>query len=143
MRVERIELEDVMLTVIGINASNVMVRYLNARQCAIKHKIPEVNLILSRTYGVLVWRHQVDELTRLAGLTAKEAKLFRVYQFISIDKRDALMQKFMTGMLESGYDEQDAMDLFQLLAYTACDTWKREGVAAQVKQFLTNLKMFV
>lgn len=143
MRIERLELEDVMLMQVAINSSFVMERYLTARRSAIIHKVAEANLILSRTFGILVWFEQVVDLCKLAGLSRKEAKLFRNYQYISVDRREHLKYDFIRGIIKLDYTRDDALRLFEVLAYTACDTWKRYGVAEQVKQFFKNTKQFI
>lgn len=143
MRSERLELEDVMLMQVAINSPFVMERYLSARRCAVIHNVTEANLILSRTFGILVWLEQVVDICQLAGLGSRDAKLFRNYQHIPVDRREKLKYDFIQGILKLGYSRDDALRLFEVLAYTACDTWKHDGIAAQIKQFLNNTKPFI
>lgn len=136
MRSERLEIDDVAALYIGLHSPMMMKRYLEARQNAIIHKVPQANIALGRTYGVLMCLEQLEELCFLAGMPRRDAKLFRNYRFQKEDVRDRLRMNFLNGMKRLGNSREDSYVLFEYIAYTACDTWNREGVMEHVRQFI-------
>lgn len=136
MRSERIEIDDVMALYVGLHSPMMMKKYLEARQKAIMHNVPQANLVLGRTYGVLLWLEQLEELCILAGMTRRDAKLFRQYRFLNDYSRERMKTKFIDGIMRLGNTREDAYILYEFIAYSACDTWKRTGVAEHVRQFV-------
>src|SRR5699024_11251553 len=75
---------------------------------------PDLEPILKKTYGVLVYQEQIMQVAhQIAGFTLGEADMLR--RAIS-KKESALMDKqknaFIQGCLNNGYDEVIASELF-------------------------------
>ena len=139
MKFERLEFDDVAALYIGLHSRSSLDRYMTAREHPIVHKVTEANVILSRTYGVLLYLEDLQELLVLAGMNPKDAKKFRMYTYLSDSVREDLREGFVGGIMKLGYSREDAFVLFEYLAYTACDAFKRDGVAANVRKFIRTM----
>jgi DNA polymerase III subunit alpha len=85
---------------------------------AVEYPFPELEPILSNTYGTIVYQEQVMQCAQvLAGYRLGEADMLRR----AMGKKDAAeMQRqkvrFVDGAVSAGHDQQKASDLFDLLA---------------------------
>lgn len=136
MRKERLQTEDIMAMVVGLHYPFAFNRYLTARQKAVLHKIPEVNILLERSFGVLLYVEDLIEICGLAGISRKDSKLFRHYEFLSHQQQMRLKNDFILGFEKLGYSKENICPLFHYIAYTACETLKKEYVAASVKRYI-------
>lgn len=136
MRKERLQTEDVMAMVVGLKFPFAFKRYMGARQKTVVHKIPEANTLLERSFGVLLYVEDLIALCELAGISRKDAKLFRVYEFLSQKQKMRLMNDFISGFENLGYSKENIYPLFHYIAYTACETLKKEYVVASVKRYI-------
>ena len=59
---EILHTEDVMAMVVGLRYPSAFQRYMIARQNAVIHKIAEVNTLLERTFGVLLYTEDLISL---------------------------------------------------------------------------------
>ena len=139
MRYERIEFDDVCALYIGLHSRSTLDRYMTAREHPIVHKVAETNVILSRTYGVLLYLEDLWDILVLAGMNPKDAKKFRMYTYLRDSERENLRERFVCGIRKLGYSREDAFILFDYVAYTACDTFRRDGVAANVRKFIRTM----
>lgn len=125
-----------MAMVVGLHYPFAFNRYLTARQKAVLHKIPEVNILLERSFGVLLYVEDLIEICGLAGISRKDSKLFRHYEFLSHQQQMRLKNDFILGFEKLGYSKENICPLFHYIAYTACETLKKEYVAASVKRYI-------
>ncbi len=139
MKYERIEFDDICALYIGLHLPFQLERYMTARQYAVVHKVSEANVILGRTHGVLLYLEDLKEIVSLAGLNQKDAKNFRIYTHLNESEQERLINEFLGGIKQLGYSREDAFELFEYVAYTACDTFRREGVFAQVRKFIQTM----
>ena len=139
MKYERIEFDDVCALYIGLHNRSTLDRYMTAREHPIVHKVAEANVILSRTYGVLLYLEDLWDILALAGMNPKDAKKFRMYTYLRDSDREILRERFVFGIRKLGYSREDAFILFDYVAYTACDTFRREGVAANIRKFIRTM----
>lgn len=85
---------------------------------AVEYPFPELEEILSSTYGTIVYQEQVMQCAQvLAGYSLGEADLLRR----AMGKKDAAEMgrqkvRFVEGSVKRGHDERKASDLFDLLA---------------------------
>ena len=136
MRKERLQTEDVMAMVVGLHYPVAFNRYMSARQKAVVHKITEVNTLLQRSFGVLLYVEDLIEICGLAGISRKDSKLFRHYEFLSHQQQMRLKNDFIVGFEKLGYSKENIYPLFHYIAYTASETMKKEYVAASVKMYI-------
>ncbi len=84
----------------------------------VEYAFPELEPILSSTYGTIVYQEQVMQCAQvLAGYSLGEADLLRR----AMGKKDAVEMgrqktRFVNGAVAAGHNEQKASDLFDLLA---------------------------
>ena len=136
MRKERLDTEDIMAMVVGLHYPIAFKRYMSARQKTVIHKIAEANTILERTFGVLLYSEDLIDLCNLAGMNRKDSKLFRSYEYLSVDQQRRLKNAFVGGFEKLGYSKESIYPLFHFVAYTACECLTREYVAASVKRYI-------
>lgn len=136
MRKERLQTEDIMAMVVGLHYPFAFNRYMSARQKAVVHKIPEANILLDRSFGVLLYVEDLIALCELAGMSRKDAKLFRSYEFLSHKQQMQLKNDFIVGFENLGYSKESIYPLFHFVAYTACECLKKEYVVASVKRYI-------
>ena len=136
MRKERLQTEDIMAMVVGLHYPFAFNRYMSARQKAVLHKIPEANTLLDRSFGVLLYVEDLIALCELAGMSRKDAKFFRSYEFLSHKQQMQLKNDFIVGFENLGYSKENIYPLFHYIAYTACETLKKEYVVASVKRYI-------
>ncbi len=85
---------------------------------AVEYPFPELETILSNTYGTIVYQEQVMQCAQvLAGYSLGEADLLRR----AMGKKDAAEMgrqkvRFVDGAVARGHDERKSSDLFDLLA---------------------------
>jgi DNA polymerase III alpha subunit len=139
MKFERLEFDDVAALYIGLHCRSSLDRYMTAREHPIVHQVTEANVILSRTYGVLLYIEDLQEILVLAGMNPRDAKKFRMYTYLRDSDRANLREKFVGGIMNLGYSRNDAFMFFEYVAYTACDTFRRDGVAANVRKFIRTM----
>lgn len=137
MRKERLHTEDVMAMVVGLRYPLAFKRYMIARQKAVIHKIAEVNTLLERTFGVLLYTEDLISLCALAGIHRKEAKMLRDFEYLSCKQQERLKDEFIGGFQRLGYHRESIYPLFYYIAYTAKECIKREYVAASVKNYIS------
>ena len=125
-----------MAMVVGLHYPFAFNRYMTARQKVVLHKIPEVNTLLERSFGVLLYVEDLIEICGLAGISRKDSKLFRSYEFLSKKQQIRLKNDFILGFEKLGYSKENIYPLFHYIAYTACETLKKEYVAASVKRYI-------
>ena len=106
MRKERLHTEDVMAMVVGLHYPSAFQRYMIARQKAVIHKIAEVNTLLERTFGVLLYTEDLISLCALAGIHRKEAKMLRDYEYLSCKQQERLKDEFIGGFQRLGYHRE-------------------------------------
>ena len=88
---------------------------------AITYEVPALEPILRPTYGVIVFQEQVMQIaTTLAGFTPGGADLLRRAMGkkkaeVMAEQRDA----FVRGAVHNGYPEEQAVRIFDLMAYFA------------------------
>lgn len=92
--------------------------YLRRRhgQEAIDYWLPELEPVLAKTYGVLVYQEQVIEVARIAaGLTAAEADLLRrsISHYRSREAMDELGRDFCAKAVAQGHSAEVAESLFE------------------------------
>lgn len=143
MRKERLHTEDVMAMVVGLHYPSAFQRYMIARQKAVIHKIAEVNTILERTFGVLLYTEDLISLCALAGIHRKEAKMLRDYEYLSCKQQERLKDEFIGGFQRLGYHRESIYPLFYYVAYTAKECIKREYVAASVKNYISQASQLI
>lgn len=134
---EILHTEDVMAMVVGLRYPSAFQRYMIARQNAVIHKIAEVNTLLERTFGVLLYTEDLISLCVLAGIGRKEAKMLRDFEYLSCKQRDRLKDEFIDGFQKLGYSRESIYPLFYYVAYTAKECIKREYVVASVKNYIS------
>ena len=83
----------------------------------ITYLVSELEPILKSTYGIIIYQEQVLEILRsIGGFTYSEADVIR--RAMSKKKFDLLVSekdKFISGVIEKGYDERIAHELFDLI----------------------------
>ena len=84
---------------------------------AVRYLHPDLEPILSETYGILVYQEQVTEIAhKIAGFTMTEADLLRMAMG---KKKKELMKKgkvqFIKGCLDKGYSRKMAEQLFEFI----------------------------
>lgn len=93
---------------------------------------PDLEPILKRTYGVIVYQEQIMQIaSRMAGFSLGEADLLR--RAVSKKNRDILdkeREHFVKGCLRKGYDEQTAHDVYDLIVRFANYGFNRSHAAA-------------
>ena len=136
MRKERLHTEDVMAMIVGLYFPFAFKRYMCARQKAVIHRIAEANTVLQRTFGVLLYVEDLIALCKLAGMSRRDSKLFRIYENLSVDQQRRLKNAFVGGFEKLGYSKESIYPLFHFVAYTACECLTREYVAASVRGYI-------
>jgi DNA polymerase III subunit alpha len=87
----------------------------------VEYVLPELEPILSSTYGVIVYQDQVMKIaSAVAGFTLGEADILRA----AMGKKDKVKmalqrEKFLAGAAGRGVDPRKAEELFDLMAYFA------------------------
>jgi len=87
----------------------------------VEYLLPELEPILARTYGVIVYQDQVMKIaSAVAGFTLGEADILRA----AMGKKDKAKmaqqrEKFLAGASARGVDTAKAEELFDLMAYFA------------------------
>jgi DNA polymerase-3 subunit alpha len=85
------------------------------------YMFPELEPVLSETYGVIVYQEQVMKIaSAIAGYTLGGADILR--KAMGKKKVDVMEQQkvlFVKGSKERGFDEKKAAELFDLMAYFA------------------------
>jgi DNA polymerase III subunit alpha len=78
---------------------------------------PDLNEIIERTYGVIVYQEQIMQIVvKMAGFSLAEADLLR--RAISKKNKHELEKSrvdFITGSIQKGYEEDVAKNVFQLI----------------------------
>src|SRR5690606_39265640 len=84
----------------------------------VKYELPQLEPILSETYGVIVYQEQVMQISRaLAGYSLGQADLLRrAMGKKNADEMALEKDKFLAGAKESGIDLQKAEAIFDLMA---------------------------
>ena len=84
----------------------------------VEYLLPEMEEILSNTYGVLVYQEQIMQLAqRLAGYSLGEADMMR--RAMGKKKKEEMAvheKKFIDGAIERGVDKKQAKEIFELMA---------------------------
>jgi hypothetical protein len=136
MRKERLQTEDIMAFVVGMHYPLALERYMAARYNVIIHRVPEVNTLLQRTFGVLLYIEDLIAICQLGGINKRDARLFCSYEYLSLNERERLKKNFIEGFMKLGYSRGSVDSLFRIIAYTSCECLKREYVAACVKNYI-------
>jgi DNA polymerase-3 subunit alpha len=93
---------------------------------------PDLEPILRRTYGVIVYQEQIMQIaSKMAGFSLGEADLLR--RAVSKKNRDILDQErdhFVKGCLHKGYSEQTAHAVYDLIVRFANYGFNRSHAAA-------------
>ncbi len=102
----------------GPMAGNMVEHYLRRRngQEPIEFWLPELEPIVAKTYGVLVYQEQVIEVARVAaGLTPAEADLLRrsISHYRSEEAMHALGEQFCVKAVANGRDRATAERIFE------------------------------
>ncbi|ARK31706.1 DNA polymerase III subunit alpha [Halalkalibacter krulwichiae] len=113
------------------------------RQVSFVH--PDLEPILSRTYGVLIYQEQIMEIASvMAGFSLAEADLLR--RAISKKKKDELDQQraaFIKGAKEKGYSTSIAEEIYELIERFADYGFNRSHAVAysMISYYLAYLKV--
>lgn len=84
----------------------------------VEYLLPEMEAILSNTYGVLVYQEQIMQLAQtLAGYSLGEADMMR--RAMGKKKKEEMAvheKKFVDGAIERGVEKRQAKEIFELMA---------------------------
>jgi DNA polymerase III subunit alpha len=87
----------------------------------VKYIVPEMEEILSNTFGILVYQEQIMQLAqKLAGYTLGEADMMR--RAMGKKKREDMViheEKFISGAIERNIKKEKAAEIFHLMAQFA------------------------
>lgn len=87
----------------------------------VKYIVPEMEDILRNTFGILVYQEQIMQLAqKLAGYSLGEADMMR--RAMGKKKREEMAkheEKFISGAIDRGIDEDKAAEIFRLMAQFA------------------------
>jgi len=88
--------------------------------------------VLKDTYGVIVYQEQVMNIARtIAGYSLGGADMLRrAMGKKKVSEMDRHREIFRTGAIENGYDEQKALDLFELMANFAAYGFNKSHAVA-------------
>ncbi|MDK8639389.1 DNA polymerase III subunit alpha [Niallia taxi] len=93
---------------------------------------PDLQLILEKTYGVIVYQEQIMQIaSKMAGFTLGEADLLR--RAVSKKQRDVLAAEkvhFVKGALAKGYAESVANEIYELIVRFADYGFNRSHAVA-------------
>ena len=83
----------------------------------ISYLVPELEPILSSTYGVIVYQEQIMQIVRkIAGYDYGKADLFRrAISKKDVQKLESLKLDFIKSSVRNGFDKQTATDIFALI----------------------------
>lgn len=98
----------------------------------IKYLTPELEHILSVTYGIIIYQEQAMQIARdLAGYTMKEANEFRkIISKKKADKMAAQKTKFVQGCIDNGIDPDKADKIFEQLRSFCSYAFNKSHAAA-------------
>jgi DNA polymerase-3 subunit alpha len=87
----------------------------------VEYLLPELEPILSETYGIIVYQEQVMQIaSAIAGFSLGRADLLR--RAMGKKKPEVMAEQreiFLKGAVEHGFDQKKAEELFELMAYFA------------------------
>lgn len=93
---------------------------------------PDLESILSSTYGVIVYQEQIMQIaSKMAGFTLAQADILR--RAVSKKKREVLEEQqyeFVQGCLEKGYNEETAIQIYRLIVRFADFGFNRSHAVA-------------
>lgn len=99
---------------------------------AVEYLHPDLEPILKKTYGVVVYQEQIMEIaSKMAGFSLGEADLLR--RAVSKKKHDILERErepFVKGCLDKGYDEGTAQAVYDLIVRFANYGFNRSHAVA-------------
>lgn len=99
MRKERLHTEDLIAFIVGMEHPSAFQRYMSARYNVMIHHIPEVNTLLQRTFGVLLYIEDLIAICQLGGINKRDARLFCSYEYLSLNERERLKKNFIEGFI--------------------------------------------
>lgn len=93
---------------------------------------PDLEPVLSDTYGVIVYQEQVMNIARIvAGYSLGQADMLRrAMGKKKISEMDRHREIFRNGAIERGFDEKKAVDLFELMANFAAYGFNKSHAVA-------------
>lgn len=98
----------------------------------IRYPHPDLEPILKKTYGVIVYQEQIMQIASImAGFTLGEADLLR--RAVAKKKKEVLDEErehFVKGAAEKGYDSQTANDIYDLIVRFANYGFNRSHAVA-------------
>ncbi|MGV3464727.1 MAG: DNA polymerase III subunit alpha [Heyndrickxia sp.] len=101
-------------------------------QEAIEYTHPDLEPILEKTYGVIVYQEQIMQIaSKMAGFTLGEADLLR--RAVAKKKKEVLDKErvhFVKGATENGYDDQTSNGIYDLIVRFANYGFNRSHAVA-------------
>ena len=93
---------------------------------------PELQPILYDTYGVIIYQEQVMNISRIvAGYSLGQADMLRrAMGKKKVSEMERHKEIFRVGAIEKGFDEQKALDLFDLMANFAAYGFNKSHAVA-------------
>ncbi|MFT4415154.1 DNA polymerase III subunit alpha [Fredinandcohnia humi] len=99
---------------------------------AVEYPHPDLEPILSKTYGVIVYQEQIMQIaSKMAGFSLGEADLLR--RAVSKKKKEVLdkeREHFITGSLAKGYSKKTANEIYDLIVRFANYGFNRSHAVA-------------
>lgn len=137
-RSPKLSFEDVAVMYISLYYPKVAENYLKARENSILHTVCEINPILSKTCGELIFLEQYYEICFVVGLTKRQAKILRFGRYGQVEGQEIVGELFIEGVCNLGYSHEAAEYLLNFLLSRAYMTFKEQHVINSVKKFILN-----